>query len=37
MDRLVEIFLNGGLGHGPDTKKAEEWATKARVARAGKL
>jgi TPR repeat protein len=37
MDRLVEIFLNGGLGRPPDPKKAEDWATKARVARSGKL
>jgi len=37
MDRLAELFLNGGLGRAPDGKKAEEWATKARVARAGRL
>jgi TPR repeat protein len=37
MDRLVDIFLNGGLGRSPDGGKAEEWATKARLARAGKL
>jgi TPR repeat protein len=37
MDRLAEIFLNGGLGRAPDERKAEHWATQARVARAGKL
>jgi uncharacterized protein len=37
MDRLADVFLNGGLGRSPDGKKAEEWATKARVARSGKL
>ena len=37
MDRLADIFLNGGLGRSPDSGKAEEWATKARVARTGKL
>ena len=37
MDRLAEVFLNGGLGRSPDTDKAEEWATKARLARNGKL
>jgi TPR repeat protein len=37
MDRLAEIHLNGGLGRAPDERKAEAWATKARVARAGKL
>ncbi len=37
MDRLVDVFLNGGLGHSPDSGKAEEWATKARLARNGKL
>jgi TPR repeat protein len=37
MDRLADVFLNGGLGRAPDGAKAEEWATKARLARAGKL
>ena len=37
MDRLADLFLNGGLGRAPDGAKAEEWATKARLARAGKL
>jgi TPR repeat protein len=37
MDHLADIFLNGGLGRAPDEKKAEEWATKARLAREGKL
>jgi TPR repeat protein len=37
MDRLVDVFLNGGLGRSPDSGKAEEWATKARLARNGKL
>lgn len=37
MDRLAEVFLNGGLGRSPDGGKAEEWATKARLARDGKL
>ncbi len=37
MDRLAELYLNGGLGRAADEKKAEEWATKARLARAGKL
>ena len=37
MDRLVAIFLNGGLGQAPNDRKAEEWATKARLARAGKI
>ena len=37
MDRLAEIFLNGGLGRVPDGKKAEDWATRARLAREGKL
>jgi hypothetical protein len=37
MDRLVDVFLNGGLGRSPDGGKAEDWATKARLARAGKL
>jgi TPR repeat protein len=37
MDKLAEIYLNGGLGRAPDEKMAEDWATKARVARAGKL
>jgi len=37
MDRLAAIFLNGGLGQAPDEKRAEDWATKARLARAGKL
>ena len=37
MDRLADVFLNGGLGRSPDERKAEEWATKARLARAGKL
>ncbi len=37
MDRLADVFLNGGLGLSPDTVKAEEWATKARLARLGKL
>lgn len=37
MDRLAEVFLNGGLGRSPDSGKAEEWATKARLARDGKL
>jgi TPR repeat protein len=37
MDKLAEIHLNGGLGRAPDEKKAEDWATRARLARAGKL
>jgi TPR repeat protein len=37
MDRLADIFLNGGLGRAPDADKAVEWATKARLARSGKL
>lgn len=37
MDRLAEIHLNGGLGRAPDERKAEDWATRARLARAGKL
>ncbi len=37
MDRLGDVFLNGGLGRSPDSGKAEEWATKARLARNGKL
>ena len=37
MDRLAEVFLEGGLGRARDERKAEEWATKARLARAGKL
>ena len=37
MDRLAQIYLNGGLGRAPDERKAEEWATKARLAREGKL
>lgn len=37
MDRLAEVFLQGGLGRAPDDKLAEDWATKARVARAGRL
>jgi TPR repeat protein len=37
MDRLADVFLNGGLGRAADSAKAEEWATKARLARAGKL
>ena len=37
MDRLADVFLNGGLGRAPDAGKAEEWATKARLARNGKL
>ena len=37
MDRLADVFLNGGLGRAPDGDKAEEWATKARLARNGKL
>ena len=37
MDHLADVFLNGGLGRAPDGKKAEEWATKARLAREGKL
>lgn len=37
MDRLAEVFLNGGLGRAPDGRKAEEWATKARLARNGRL
>jgi TPR repeat protein len=37
MDRLAELFLNGGLGRAPDAGKAEAWATKARLARNGKL
>jgi TPR repeat protein len=36
MDRLAELYLNGGLGRAADEQKAEEWATKARRAR-GKL
>lgn len=37
MDRLAELYLNGELGRAPDARKAEDWATKARVARSGKL
>jgi len=37
MDRLVAVFLHGELGQAPDERKAEEWATKARIARNGKL
>jgi TPR repeat protein len=37
MDRLAELYLNGGLGRAPDEKMAEEWATKARRARGRKL
>ncbi|MGH7005106.1 MAG: hypothetical protein ACREIP_14275, partial [Alphaproteobacteria bacterium] len=37
MDRLSALYLNGGLGQAPDGHKAEEWATKARLARGGKL
>lgn len=37
MDRLAALFLNGGLGRAPDGGKAEEWATRARLARDGKL
>jgi len=37
MDRLAALFLNGGLGQAADERKAEDWATKARLARAGKL
>jgi TPR repeat protein len=37
MDRLADLYLNGGLGRAADEKKAEDWATKARLARAGKL
>ncbi len=37
MDRIADLYLNGGLGRPPDSAKAEAWATKARLARAGKL
>ena len=37
MDVLAGVFLNGGLGRAPDGAKAEEWATKARLARNGRL
>ena len=37
MDRLVAVFLNGELGQPPDERKAEDWATKARLARNGRL
>ena len=37
MDRLVAVYLNGGLGQKSDDAKAEEWATKARRMRNGKL
>jgi TPR repeat protein len=37
MDRLSAVYLNGGLGQKSDDAKAEEWATKARRARSGKL
>jgi TPR repeat protein len=37
MDKLAAIFLNGGFGRAPDETKAEEWATRARLARAGRL
>lgn len=37
MDRIVELYLNGGLGEAPDAAQAEAWATRARLARDGKL
>lgn len=37
MDRLAQVFLNGELGRAADDRKAEEWATKARLARGGRL
>lgn len=35
MDRLAEIYLNGGLGAGANEALAETWATRARLARTG--
>lgn len=35
MDRLVQIYLNGGLGQPQDLKAAARWATRARVERLG--
>lgn len=35
MDRLVQIYLNGGLGQPQDLKAAARWATRARAERLG--
>jgi TPR repeat protein len=35
MDKLAEIYLNGGLGAKTDEGLAERWATRARLARNG--
>lgn len=35
MDKLAEIYLNGGLGAKADEGLAERWATRARLARTG--
>jgi TPR repeat protein len=35
MDRLIDIYLNGGLGQPQDLKAAARWATRARAARLG--
>lgn len=37
MDRLVPIYLNGGLGQPQDLDAAARWATRARIERFGRM